>query len=53
MPEHLDAAITAGRKTVPVDRASLAPLNSSSASTSRSPAASRQPPAANRQPDRR
>jgi transcriptional regulator of acetoin/glycerol metabolism len=25
MPEHLDAAITAGRRTVPVDRASLAP----------------------------
>jgi transcriptional regulator of acetoin/glycerol metabolism len=25
MPDHLDAAITAGRKTVPVDRASLAP----------------------------
>jgi hydrogenase-4 transcriptional activator len=25
MPEHLDAAITAGRKTVPVDRTSLAP----------------------------
>jgi DNA-binding NtrC family response regulator len=25
MPEHLDPAITAGRKTVPVDRASLAP----------------------------
>jgi DNA-binding NtrC family response regulator len=25
MPEHLDPAITAGRKTVPVDRATLAP----------------------------